>query len=348
MRKMIAGLCCTVALGAVLTARAATPLGGLAVAVSKSGGTLVCAGDNRTLYVINAANMEVGKRVWLGVPIISLSFGADDSTLLLEDTDGTLHLYSVETWEPLKKLPKHEHFCIAAEGALCAALKRDYSQPQVMLLSAADLSEKGAIALDKEERVQALTLNPTGNRLAVLMESTTDSSEPKNSVPKELKGLELDEFRLKNDGKTTLFKIYEVPSGKVLAEHKLYYSPSGSGCHLLFRGDNVLAVNYSNLNAEISPTGEVRLFKLSNSFNYGTGAAADHSVLLSGGMASGTYTKVADMGETTFKCDKVAGWPEYFKSFAVSTDGIGYGGTSAYRIIKIKPDGSFDKAVPIF
>ena len=107
-------------------------------------------------------------------------------------------------------------------------------------------------------------------------------------------------------------------------------------------------VNYSNLNATVTPGGEVSLFQLDNSFNYGIGCSADQAILLTGGLSNGTYTKVEGMKQSKFDADKIPTWPEYFKSFTVGADGTAYGATSAFRVIRIKPDGTFDKSFPIY
>ena len=165
-----------------------------------------------------------------------------------------------------------------------------------------DLSEKGQVKFDKGQKVAALGLDAEGKRLAVLFESVNDDSEPKGTKPPTaLKGLEADEFKLKNDGKTSKLMVFKVPGGDKISENKLYYSPSVTGARILFQGENVMVVNYSNLNASIDAKGAVTLFGLNNSFNYGIGFSSDQKFLLSGGLSVGTYTKVADLGQTVFK-----------------------------------------------
>jgi hypothetical protein len=328
---------------------ASTPLGGLAVALAPNGQVLVAAGDNRVLYVIDAAKMEVKNRVWLGTCIVDLDFNKDGKTVVAEDTDGTLYVIDANTWNLVKKEPQAEKMSPARQADLVAGLNPDYNGNSVRFLSMTDLSPKGKVALAKGEKVAALGLDPAGARLAVLLEPVPDDSEPKGAaLPADLKGLAAEEFRLKNDGRTSRLLVFKAPDGSKISEHKLYYSPSTGGAKILFQGDNVLVVNYSNLNAQINPKGEVTLFQLDNSFNYGIGFAPDQKVLLTGGLADGTYTKVADLAKTRFQPDRLPGWPEYFKSFTVAGNGAAYGGTSGYRIVKLNPQGGFEKSVPVF
>jgi hypothetical protein len=330
-------------------ALAANPLGGLAVALSPKGDVMVAAGDNRVLYVLDPAKLEVASRVWLGVCVVALQFNKDGSMLLAEDTDGTLHQFDTKTWKAVKQIQKASLMSVAAKADLVAGLNPDGNGYVVQFLSMADLSEKGKVTFAKGEKVVAMGLDVEGARLAVLMEAVNDESEPKGAaVPPDLKGLAADEFRLKNDGKTSRLMIFKVADGSKISEHKLFYSPSTTSWKILFSGDNVLLVNYSNLNAQINAKGEVSLFQLDNSFNYGIGVSADQKTILTGGLSNGTYTQVEGLSKAKFQPDRLSGWPEYFKSFTAAADGTAYGSTSAYRIIKLKPGGVFEKSVPVF
>jgi hypothetical protein len=338
-----------VAIMAGASAFATTPLGGLAIDLSPAGDVLVCAGDNRVMYIMDAAKMEVTKRIWLGVDAVNLKFNGQGSNLVIEDTDGTLHLLDSKSWQPYKRQPKAQQMTTAGSVDLAAGLNPDYNGHIIRFLSMTDLSDKGQITFPKTEKVQSFGLNAKGDRLAVLMESVDDPTEPKGEKPPaDLKDLALDEFRLKNDGKTAVLKVFAAPDGKTISEQKLYYSAGSNGSRLFFQADSVLVVNYTNLNAVIDPKGAVTLFKLGNSYNYGLGFSNDHSILLSGGLSDGIYTKIDGLAQVRFQPDRMAGWPEYFKSFTIAGDGTAYGATSGYRVIKIKPGGIFEKSVPVF
>lgn len=349
MKRMVSGLVLAGLLTCAGMASAATPLGGLAVAVSPSGDVLVAGGDNRALLVIDPAKMETTSRAWLGVSILALEFNKDGSRLLVEDTDGTVHLVDAKTWQVLKAEKKAAQMAAAPGADLVAVLDADYNGNVVRVLAMTDLAEKGKAALPKGQKVAALGLNADGTKLAVLMESVADEGEPKETkVPADLKGAAAEEFRTNNDGKTSQFVVFTVPAMEKAAEHKLNYSPSVTGARILFSGDNALVVNYSNVNASVAPDGKVTVFQLGNSYNYGIGWSADQKVLLSGGLSEGTLTKLPATDGTTFKPDKLPSWPEYFKSFAVAPDGTAYGATSAFRVIRVKPDGGFDKGFPAY
>lgn len=347
-KKFVLGFSLVLLLCLTTWAHASTPLGGLAVAISPDGKQMVAAGDNRVLYVINAESMEVTQRVWLETCILDLEFSQDGSKVVAEDTDGNLILMNAQDWSIIKNEPKAAQMSVARGANLAAGLDTNPKGHTVRLFSLDDLSIKGTVTLAEGEKITSMVLAPEGDRLAVWLAPVDDDAESKEKAPSDLKGLEADEFKLKNDGKTSRLLIFNTTDGSNLADHKLYYSPSPGGTKILFQGENVLIVNYSNLNAQIDAKGEVTLFKLDNSFNYGIGISADHQILLTGGLAKGTYTKTDSLHQTVFNPDRLPGWPEYFKNFAVGPDGSAYGATSGYRIIKLKPGGGFDKSYPVF
>lgn len=130
-------------LGLASTVMGGNPLGGLSVALSPDNNTLVAAGDNRVLYVMNPESVEVADRVWLGTCIVKLDFNEDGSMLLAEDSAGTLFLIDAKTWEVAKNLPKAEKVSAARGVNTAAALNPDYNGHQIRILDMTDLSEKG-------------------------------------------------------------------------------------------------------------------------------------------------------------------------------------------------------------
>lgn len=329
-------------------ALAAAPLGGLAVAISPDGQQLITAGDNRVLYALNPETMEVTQRLWLKSPILNLGFNQDGHKIVAEDTDGTLILIDAQNWAIIKEEPKAEQLTMAVEANLAAGLSSESSGQVIRFFDLNDLSVRGKITLTKDDKIVSLALDPQGQRLAVWLNPVDDDGETKEKLPAGLKGLEADEFKLKHDGKTSRLLVFKTADGSIISDQKLYYSPSVNGAKIFFQDENICIINYSNLNAQIDPQGAITLFKLENSFNYGSGLSADHQVLLTGGLRKGTYTKTQGLQQITFEADRLPGWPEYFKSFAIAADGQAYGATSGYRIIKINADGSFAQAYPIY
>lgn len=323
-----------------------SPLGGLTGAVSPDGKTIVVGGDSRTLYVFDGASLEVRDRIWLGATIWSIFFNKDGNRLLVSDTGDTVHLINTDTWKSEKEVEKAGRPCSARAADLFAGL--GYRAEVIDLYSMTDGSKKGSVKVD--QKVAAFGLNADGTRLGLLTKGEKDEAEKEvkyNDIPKDLKGIEKKAFQQKNDGKTAVFHLFEVPSGKELHKAKIFYT-ARAGSTLLFDGDAAVIVGYGNVNARIDPEGDIEIFATANSLNYGIGVSPDQKVIGTGGLRNGSYTQVDGLEAKTFKISKLPGWPEYFKGFAFDGEGNAYGFTSGYRMIKIRPDGAIEKEVPVY
>src|SRR5690606_5681418 len=108
------------------------------------------------------------------------------------------------------------------------------------------------------------------------------------------------------------------------------------GSALFFAGENLIAANYSNLNAKLTPTGEVTLFQLKHGLNYGLAVSPKNDLIMGGGLSSFSLTKVDTMASVTGSADKLPSWPEYWEGFSSNEAASAvYGGTSGYRVFKL-------------
>ncbi len=332
------------------TAYARSPQwGGLSsVAVSPDGKTLVVGGQSRTLYVVDAATLEVKNRIWTEARIGYLMFNKDGTKLVMETDEDCVRLYDVATWKPAGRADKATWVNAAQDADLMAALEDDWEKPKIHFMSMTTLVAAGSVTL--KERVAAFALDAEGKKLAVLTEGKEEGEKKaEGDRPEELEGAAANEWDQKNDGQTCKLVVYEVPSGKELASFSLWYTSSGSGStDLLVDASGVTVVNYYNVNAKINDKGEVTLFETKNSYNYGRGVSQDRKAFLCGGLRDATYTTVQGMAMTQFEIDQMAGWPEYFEFFTFAKDGSAYGVTSAFRLVKISKEGKVEKTAPVF
>jgi hypothetical protein len=336
---------------AVTASKAETPLGGLTVAVTGDGKKLVAAGDTRTLLILDPEKLNVLQRIFIGTPVTRLAFDRTGATLIVGDTDGTAFLYDTQTWKPRATLAKRNAAVISREANLLAGAEGGHTAGAIVLNDLASGAEKTKIPVSKDEKVAAFGFDPQGKRLAVLfgpIESKDEQRIQSGHIPKELKGLERDEFQQKNDGQISILRIFNATTGAVLSEQKLFFSMNATQAHVAFDGDALVVNNYSNLGARIEPDGAVRLFKNANGFNYGAGASPQQTALYGGGLRSFSIVDSKSLQGPTGQIDRLPGWPEYFKGFAATDNGTAiYAGTTAYRVIRISPDGKVVAAAPV-
>lgn len=329
------------------SSQAASPLGGLTVAISDDGSKLVAGGDTRTLLVLDPGTLEVKERHWIGYSITQLAFNKDASVLAVHDTSGDVVLFATSDWTKKAELKKRNAF--ASNGTLIAGHDGDYQAPTVFVHDFADGAEKTSVTLPEKTKIAALALSGDGSKLAILTQGDKDEEEPEvayGDIPKDLEKTAKEEFKQKNDGKTSHLLIHDANTGEQLSEAKLFYT-TGTNARLYFVGDELISLDYSNVNAKLSSNGDTTVFQLENSFNYGFAMSNDLGLIASGGLQNFSITKTDSLTAVTGKIDKLPSWPEYWKGFASSDGGAIYGATTAYRVFKLKPDGSVETSSPI-
>ncbi len=331
-------------------ARAGTPLGGITVAVSPDGKRLVAGGDSRTLVVLDPETLEVKDRTWIETDIVRMAFNQKGTLLAVESTEGKVTLFDTATWKKKLDLGKREIFAMASKADVLAGYDTDYNSPTIHLHSMADGTVKAQIPLPaKGIRYVAYGINADATRLAVITEGKDDPAEKKveyNDIPKDLKDLPRDEFVQHNDGKTSTFYLLNAADGKVLLEKKIFYTTYGGT--ILFKGEDAILLSITNVNARISPKGDVTLFKLAPADYSAYGASADQGTLMAGGSRFFGVASSATLQVAKGEFERLPGWPEYCKGFSGTADGKGlYVGTSAYRVVRIGADGKVIKAAPI-
>ncbi|MEE2786891.1 MAG: hypothetical protein VX589_06095 [Myxococcota bacterium] len=352
---MIVRLLCLVMFSVLITpALAHTPRGGLAIAVSPDGKTIATGGDNRTLYIVDAATMTVQKRHWLKTTIWGIHFNQAGTKIIVEDTKMNLYLIDATTLVTEKVLAKSGYFTIARQAGLGVSLDGNYKGHTLSVRSLADLSTTKTIEFPKGQKVGAFGLNAKGTQVAVITQAVKDPSETViRKAPRELTGADKDTFKQKHDGKTALVQVYDIGTGKKLSEAKTFYTTQ-TGSLVTFIDNTPAFINFSNVNATVSPDGKTTLFRMPHGLNYGWGVSEDGQRIVAGDLARGSLAQVgADVAATIkatkmFNAQKLPGWPEYFKAFAFGPDGSTYGATSGYRIIKIDSTGSIVGETPIY
>ena len=327
---------------------AGVPLGGLTVAISPDGKTLVAGGDTRTLLVIDPETLEVKNRVWIETTITELLFNKDGSTLLVGDSAERVLSYKTSDWSKKTVLEKRDRPTLSRAADLFAALEEDYTNgPSIYFHAVADNAVKGSMRFTKGERVVGLGMNAEGTRVGVMFAEKQNPAEKKleyKDIPKELKEPQRSEFQQQNDGKTGRFVVAEVPSGKILTDQTIFYTTPS--CDVVFSGEKAFLLGTSGPQATIAPDGKVELFILPH-YGYATAASPSQKLIMAGGMGTFTFTALEKIEPVNGTASKLPGFPEYFKGFATNDEGPVYASTTGYRVMRIGRNGNTEKEAPV-
>ncbi len=324
--------------------------GGLdAVAVSPDGKSLAVGGQNRTLYLLDPVTLEVRRRVWVGGRIVFLAFNRDGSRLLLEDDSESLRLFDAATWKLLERVPRCSGAVISRAADLVAVRDRSsYPEARLRLLSLTDVKEKGTVELT--ERAAAYAFDAEGKKLVMVSEGRAGAEKklPLSEPSPKLSELGRREFRQRHDGMVSSLLTVEVAKGKVLRAVPLWYTSDSDSTQLAVAGGKVWVTNFNNTCARIEASGATALFETGLTFNHALAVSPDGKLLACGGMREGLYGPLEGGKRVKFELEALPGWPEYFGGFAFAPDGIAYGVTSAFRVVRIDKAGKVVKVAAVF
>lgn len=331
-------------------ARAGIPKNALgAVAVSPDGRTVLAAGDNRVLYVLDAGSMTVQKRIWIGINPLAIHFSANGSAFALHDTKGALRFYDAASYRMNSEVTGVEAVAVAEKADLIFTAGRPRGRDaNVKTPLRAYALATGKPVLDKAVKMAILGLgvDSDARRIFAMSKFFKTDAEMVQKPPSNLAGVARETFRQRHDGRAAQLVAFDV-NGTELGRHTSWFSSSRK-VRMIPRGNILRVISFHNYNAMFTlGTMETSLFQGKSSYNFGIGYSVENNALVSGGLAKGTIMHLDSGKQNSFSLSRIGGWPEYFKSFAVARDGTVFGGTTAYRLVRITPDGAV-KTVPVF
>ncbi len=334
------------AVAATLAAAGVSGRGGLeAVAVSSDGKVVAVAGQNRVLYLLDG-NLRIRQRLWLGTRAGNLAFSADGKRLAVEDDADVLRLIDVDRGKELARVP--DVAGLAAWGDRVVVHDTGIVSKGILrLYSLADLKQQALVELPY--RPAAYCFAASGKQLVVLSysEKGTEKYVPPTELPRELAGLDRLTFRQRHDGREALLEVRELATGKVLKQQRLWFTSDSDSTLLARAGETTFVLNRANICARIGSDG-TKLFQTPLFINHGLGVSPDGKRWAAGGVAEGYIGPLEGGRPTRFTLGPLAGQTEYFGRFAVRNDGTSYGVTTAFRLVKVSPEGKVEKVVAVY
>jgi WD40 repeat protein len=298
---------------------------------------------------MDPTTLEVKERVWNGISITQMAFSKDGAVLAATDGDGIVTLFDAKTLQRKTDVNHCEIAAFSTKADLFAGIegnRRDNTTLHIYGLG--DGASKMKVKIAPKIPVTAVALDLEGKLAAVLYEGQNDAGEKKSTPDAAVKGFDRTIAQQKGDGRTALVEFYEVPTGKKIASHTLFYSCSGTASAVVLDG-KMIVVNYQNQNAAIGQDGSVKMFECANSYNYGIAFTTDFSTILTGGLANLALTTTSDLVSKGFTVkERLPSWPEYFRGFAGNAEGVLFGASDGYRVFAINRNASIKLEKPAF
>ncbi len=330
------------------------PKGGLAaITVSNDGKTIYAAGDNRVLYVLNAKNLSVKKRIWIEYNPYQLIMSKNGKMLIMHDSSDRLTFFDLKTFKKKKTIKNAENITIAWKAGKSGWIittdgGSGRGEKARTKIAAYDLATgKSVMKAKVKGRLNAISSLPDGSKIFGITDSEKSEAEKKEDTPDDLDDLEKLTFREMHDGKVSHIVTLKK-NGSEISRYTTWFKPGGDAL-MKVSGKSLIVVNSSNTNAILDMSGKkTTLFKTESFGHYGYAFSRNGKVLVSGGLRKGAVTNIKEEDSVEFEMPRMGGWPEYFEGFAVGPKGMIYGGTSAYRLIKLSPEGEVLKKISVY
>jgi hypothetical protein len=346
----LAALLAALAFCAPQSLQAAPPKNALgAIAVAPGGDWVVAAGDNLTLYLIDAKTMTVHSRYWIGLNPDRLAFSADAKTLVLIDSESSLTFLDTATFQPRSAVKNLRHAAVLAQadriiGMTNPQKKDGKTTTDIVVHAMSDGAEVMRTTVEAEGA--AVGGSADGSTLALLTRAADTTAETKTKAPDDKKGFDRDVFEQQNDAKASEALILDA-AGTLTARHPLWFSTGGAPSMAIVNGQvHVIEFDNQNLRIDVA-SGTSEMYQVGDNLVYGLGFSPDHASIATGGLAEGSIGATGG-AVTDFKTDRVGNWPEYIKGMTFAPDGSVYAGTTGYRLLRIGAGGQVMSAIPVY
>ncbi len=340
----------TVAFGAALAWAGPVPAQMItAVSHSPAGDALLVAGDNRVLYTLDPATLQVTDRLHVPGLIRWLGHSADGQTLFLRTDDRVFEARSAGSFKLRYKVEDIAEVAHARDANRIALMENGYKGGVVHLLQAEN--GKAMIRVELPDiKTDVIALDPGGRRALILTKSAKSEAEPKETPPGDLRGHAKYVFQQEKDGYVSTVVDLDLQSGDFKTADTFYRVSFPAQITMI--GDRALVVKSRHDSAWIGPDGSAQLIDMGEDYVASARISADGETVM---LMSGTEVAFHALGGAAAgallreaRADKIAGPAERVTAFDEAADGTVYFGTSAYRLWKIAPGATEIEAVAVY
>lgn len=344
------GIPATAALIAMAAAMAAPALAEMpALAVSPDGATLMAAGDNRTLYTVDTATLQVSERRYVPEQIEWLDYSPDGRILFMRTDEEVFSAHSGGSLKTLYRVEDVDTLSYRPDLDRVAVMENNYKGGIVRLLVASTGEVLHRVELP-EIKTSLIVLGDDGKSAIILTNYASSESEPKESTPSDLKGYPRYLHQQQHNGYVSNVVALNLETGAHSMAETFYHS--GAPDLVAMQSGRMLLLNNNNDSALISADGATDLMDLGDDYISFSGLLGDGATMIKArndevgfypldGAKAGLATRMLEAGRLPGPGERVTAMDE-------AGDGTLYLLTDAYRLWKIAPGASEMEITPVF
>jgi len=310
------------------------------LAISPDGATLLAAGDNRTLYTVDAGNLAVTDRQYFPEQIRWVAYSEDGKSVFLRSQERTFSARNATNFKERFSAENIVSVAYAPNARRLLLLENNYKGGVLHMVAAT--SGKKMLLLDMPDlRTDDIAVSDDGSRALILTNSESSDTEEKVQPGSDLKGYDKYAFRQNNDGYISKMVAVDLNAGSYDVADTAYRVSSPSQVRML--GDQAVFVNSVSDTGLVAADGTSKLVNLGDKYvSFARINDAGTQVVLTSNSKIAVHPlQNGAVGDPLLEveAEDIPGPAERVTAMAEAADGTLYFATSAYRIWKL-PNGS--------
>ena len=319
-----------------------------AVAVSPDGATVLAAGDNRVLYTLDGATLEVTDRKYIPQQVKEIHYSRDGRRIFLRMDNRLFRAHAAGSFKMLFEVENISSMSLASDAERLALLEDNYDGGVLHIMATSGKLMKKMEYPDIDTELVAMSAD--GRTAMLLTDSDKSDTEPKESAPSDLKGYDKYVFRQKNDGYISQILNVNVGDGSHTINDTFYRISFPFAIRML--GDKMAIINGAQDSGLVSADGSTQLINLGDSY-VSAGRISDDGtqVVLTSNNDVTIHpldNGVAGDAIRELEVERIDGPSERVTAMDEGADGTLYMVTSGYRIWRIAPGASDIEIKPVF
>ncbi|MCO6384020.1 PQQ-binding-like beta-propeller repeat protein [Oceanicola sp. 502str15] len=345
MKRIVAALALSTTLA--LPAAANLPSGGLGgFSLSPDGATLLAGGDNRVIYVIDAATFEVKERIWSPAMPVWMDHSADGSLVYVLDSDDMLTAYAAADMSKKWEIQRVRDMAFRPEANRIVTWRGVSGGSEITVIDATTGGQQKTVATPEGTQIDSAGLSDDGTMLYAITRQEKSEDETKEKPGDDVKGLDKEIFRKKHDGYVAQLLKVDLEAGTTAATGSWYSGSNFDDVRAV--GEQVFYLKPGSDPMVADAAGEVTMLDLQRTNGDYAEISPDGTEIVAGDGGKVSFIPVAGGAPLTLGVEDLPGWFEKTQGFEYLPDGRVVAVTDGWRLVVIDRAAGTATAYPVY